>query len=125
MSREFSRTRRVAEQMQRELAELVRDELQDPRLGMITISAVEVSRDFGHAKVYVTVLDDARAQESVAVLNHAAGFLRRGLGQRMVIRSVPQLHFHYDASVERGSRISTLIDAAIASDQVKAKDHDQ
>ena len=118
MPREFSRTRRVGEQIQRELAELVRAELKDPRLGMVTIQAVEVTRDLGHAKVFFTVLGNkGPVQESQAVLQHAAGFLRGELGRRMVIRSVPQLHFVYDESVERGSRLSHLIDEAVASDR--------
>jgi ribosome-binding factor A len=124
MPKEFSRTRRVGDQMQRELAELIRDEVKDPRVGMVTVSGVEVSRDLGHAKVYVTVMDEGAAQETVAALNRAAGFLRHALGQSMRIRTVPQLHFHYDESIERGSRLSSLIDDAIASDRDKAKDRD-
>jgi len=118
MPREFSRTRRVGEQMQRELAELVRAELKDPRLGMVTIQAVEVTRDLGHAKVFFTVLGNAgTVAETQAVLQHAAGFLRGELGRRMVLRGVPQLHFVYDESVERGTRLSHLIDEAVASDR--------
>ena len=124
MPKEFSRTRRVGEQIQRELAELIRDEVKDPRVDMITVNAVEVSRDFGHAKVYVTVMNEERRQDSLEALNRAAGFLRHELGQRMRIRSVPQLHFHYDESVSRGSRLSALINDAIATDQEKAKNRD-
>ena len=119
MAKEFSRSRRVGEQIQRELAELVQRELKDPRLGMITISAVEVSRDMSVAKVYFTVLGDESHDEksSLQALEHAGGFLRRELGHRMRLRSVPELRFHYDHSIEKGSRLSALINEAVASDK--------
>mgnify|MGYP005750595131 CR=1 FL=1 len=118
MPRDFPRTRRVGEQMQRELAALIRDEVKDPRVGMVTVLAVEVTRDLAHAKVFVTVLGDAEARDaSLAALNKAAGFLRHELGQRMLTRTVPQLRFVYDESIERGSRLSALIDQAVASDK--------
>jgi len=118
MPRDFPRTRRVGEQMQRELAALIRSEIKDPRLGMVTVSAVQVSRDLSHAKVFISVLGDAAAkQASLQILNKAAGFLRHALGQQMIVRTVPQLHFVYDESIERGSRLSALIDAAVKSDQ--------
>jgi ribosome-binding factor A len=124
MPKEFSRTRRVGDQIQRELAQLIREEIKDPRVGMVTINAVDVSRDLGHAKVYVTTLDEQNAESSVEALNHAASFLRGELGRRMFIRTVPQLHFQYDESIERGARMSSLIEDAIASDREKAKDRD-
>ncbi|MBZ0070187.1 MAG: 30S ribosome-binding factor RbfA [Gammaproteobacteria bacterium] len=118
MPRDFPRTRRVGEQMQRELAALIRTDIKDPRLGMVTVSAVQVSRDLGHAKVYISVLGDTEAQQiSLQILNKATGFLRHALGQQMIVRSVPQLHFVYDESIERGSRLSALIDAAVKSDR--------
>ena len=124
MPREFSRTHRVSEQMQRELAQLIRDEINDPRIGgMVTVSAVDVSRDFGHAKVYITVLDDQKdRKEIIDVLNKAAGFLRHEIGSRMTMRTVPQLHFHYDESIERGTHLSSLIDSAIEADLAKSSD---
>jgi ribosome-binding factor A len=124
MAREFSRSRRVGEQMQRELALLIQRELKDPRLGMVTVSGVEVTRDFAHAKVFVTVLSDDAAQvaQSIEALRHAAGFLRRELGRRMLARTIPELHFVHDTSVERGSRLSSLIDQAVASDGHKEND---
>ena len=101
MSKEFSRSRRVGEQIQRELAELIQRELKDPRIGFVTVSAVEVSRDMTHAKVYVTELtQQANHKEMLAALGHASGFLRRELGQRMRLRTVPELHFIYDKSIE-------------------------
>ena len=118
MPREFPRTRRVGEQIQRELADLIRSELKDPRLGMVSISAVQVSRDMGHAKVYVSVLGtEEQATESVRVLRHAAGFLRHKLGRLLHIRVIPELHFFLDRSLEEGARLGALINEAIASDR--------
>ena len=115
MPKDFQRTRRVGDQIQRELAELMRDELKDPRLGMTSISAVDVSRDMSHAKVFVSVLADAEhAAESVAVLNSAAGFLRHKRGKLLHIRMVPRLHFYLDRSLEEGARIGALINRANA-----------
>jgi len=120
MPREFPRTRRVGEQIQRELASLLHEEIKDPRLGMVSISGVTVSRDLAHAKVYVSVLgDEAAVTASLRVLNNAAGFLRRRLGQQMRIRAVPRLHFHYDQSIEEGARMDALINAAISSSTKK------
>jgi ribosome-binding factor A len=122
MPREFPRARRVGEQIQRELADLIRSEIKDPRLGMVSISAVSVSRDLSHAKVHVSVLGDAgQAAESIKVLNHAAGFLRHRLGKVLHIRTIPELKFFFDQSLEEGARISALINRAIASD----KNHDK
>jgi ribosome-binding factor A len=117
MPRDFPRTRRIGEQMQRELAALIRDGVKDPRVGMVTVSAVEVTRDLAHAKVFVTVLGDEKARRNtMTALASAAGFLRHELGQRMLTRTVPQLRFVYDESIEHGTRLSALIDAAVASD---------
>ncbi len=120
MPRDFSRTRRVGEQMQRELANLIRTQVKDPRLGMVTLSGVEVSRDLGHAKVFFTVLgdDEAKAQ-SLQVLTHAAGFLRKELGREMKLRSVPELHFHYDTTLDQGMKLDALITRAVAEDNAK------
>ncbi|MDZ7804617.1 30S ribosome-binding factor RbfA [Thiohalophilus sp.] len=119
MAKDFSRTRRIGEQMQRELATLIQQEIQDPRLGMVTVSAVEVSRDLAHAKVFITVLDDQQQDiaASLDVLNRAGGFLRHELGRRMTLRTVPALRFVYDESMARGNALSQLIDAAVKSDK--------
>ena len=123
MGKEFSRSRRVGEQIQRELAELIQRELSDPRLGMVTVSAVEVSRDLTVAKVYFTVLNPGRdVKETLDGLNHAIGFLRRELGRRMKLRVVPELRFQYDSSIEEGSRLSALIDKAVSGDRDKNED---
>jgi len=123
MPKEFSRSRRVGEQMQRELAELIRDEVKDPRVGMVTVSGVEVSKDLAHAKVWFTVLG-SEPQESAAGLNRAAGFLRSQLSRRMMLRSVPLLHFQYDDSVVRGNELSSLIDEAVAADRGRVEDEE-
>ena len=126
MPREFPRTRRVGEQIQRELAALIRDELNDPRLGMVSISAVQVSRDLSHAKVYVSVLgNEEQSGESVRVLTHAAGFLRHKLGKSMHIRLIPELRFYLDRSLQEGARLGALINKAIASDRHDDGDDDE
>lgn len=116
MPREFNRSERVAGTLRRKLAQLIQMEVKDPDVGFIGLSDVEVSRDLSHAKVYVTVFETEKAVSSVKALNRAAGYLRRRLGQEMRIRSVPELHFQHDASVETGQRMDNLIDAAVASD---------
>lgn len=113
---DFSRTDRIAQQIQRELAELVRLEVNDPRVRLVTITGVEVAGDYSHAKIFFTRLDGKHA-EAQQGLDHAAGFLRSRLAHSLKLRVMPQLHFVYDASVERGSRLSQLIDQAVASDK--------
>jgi len=108
------RLRRVADQIQRELSELLRTELKDPRVGMITLTGVEVSPDLGHARIFFTTLGDAASlAQTEHGLKHAAGFLRSQLGKRLKLRVTPELRFHHDISVERGVRLSNLIDAAV------------
>ena len=102
MAKEYSRTQRVADHLQRELATLIQREVRDPRVGMINITGVNVSRDLGYAKIYYTVLDcDTReeASESTEVLNKAAGFLRSQLSRDSSMRRLPQLRFYFDSSV--------------------------
>jgi ribosome-binding factor A len=117
MAKDYPRSRRIAEQIQRELADIVRLELKDPRVpGMLTITDVEVSADQAHAKVYFTFLGDAqKIEEAQKGLARAAGFLRTQLAQRMKLRTVPQLEFRHDASVERGIRLTRLIDEAVGN----------
>lgn len=120
MAKEFARSQRVAEQIQRELADLLQFEVKDPRVSMVTITEVEVSGDLAHAKVYYSVADNS--PELVQGLKKASGFLRTQLSRRMLMRTVPQLHFVHDASIERGMALSRLIDEAVAQDKSSSED---
>ena len=124
MPRDFSRSDRVAGSLRRELAQIIQMEVKDPDVGFIGLSDVEVTRDLSHAKVFVTVFEPEKAASSLKALNKAAGYLRRRLGQQMRIRSVPELHFQHDASVETGHRMDSLIDTAISADRHDAADKD-
>jgi len=119
MPKDYSRTRRIGLQIQRDLADLIRSHIKDPRVGMVSVNAVKVSRDLSHAKIYITTLEDSRRDETLEILKKAAGYLRHELGQLMTIRNVPQLHFFYDESIEKGSRLTSLIEEAISSDKKK------
>lgn len=114
---EFGREERVGAEIQRELALLIRDEINDPRIGNPTIQEVRVVRDLSRAKVFFTVFDDDRIKETAQALNKAAAYLRRRLSERLKIRSVPQLQFVYDNSVAEGARLSALIDQAVSHDR--------
>ena len=111
----YSRKDRVAEQIRRELAELIRTELKDPRVGMISLTDVEVTADYAHAKVFFSTLAAGDNLPAVMTgLQKASGFLRRELGKRISIHMTPQLHFVFDQSLERGADLSKLIDEALA-----------
>ncbi len=119
MAKEFYRSDRVADAVQRSLATLIPQEVSDPRLGIVNINAVTVTRDLAHAKVYVTLVgenDPVACKESVAVLNSASSFLRNLVGRKLTMRSTPRLQFIYDESSVRGQELRQLIDKAIASD---------
>jgi ribosome-binding factor A len=110
MSTNFKRTDRIAEMIQRKLAQIIPQEVKDPRLkGLVTISAVKVAADLGHAKVYFTVFNEDK-REAASILNAAASYLRTALARSITLRTVPQLHFIYDESIEYGERLSRLID---------------
>ena len=120
MAREFSRTDRVGSQVQRELASIIGNELDDPRLGMLTIQEVRISKDFSHAKVYYTSLGSSlEPVEIQRILKEAAPFLRHELGRKVNMRTTPELRFVHDESVERGEKLSSLIEAAVKSDAAK------
>ena len=112
-----NRSHRVADQIQRDVAELIRD-LKDPRVGMVTLNAVEVSPDYAHAKVFFSVLV-GDPQESAQALNEAAGWLRNALFKRLALHTVPTLHFQFDRTTERAADLSALIARANAT---RAKD---
>lgn len=120
MAKEYSRTQRVADYLQRELAQQIQLELRDPRIGMVSITGVDVSRDLGYAKVYFTRLESDCAEEAkevAEVLNKAAGFLRTRLSKDSNMRSVPQLRFYFDSSVGRGREMEDLIRRAAEADR--------
>lgn len=114
-----NRSNRVNDQIQRDVAELIRD-LKDPRIGMVTINSVEVTPDYAHAKIFFSLLIGS-PQECEEALNEAAGFIRNGLFKRLQIHTVPTLHFHFDRTTERAAELSALINRAVAD---KAKDAD-
>lgn len=123
MAKEYPRTRRVGEQLRRELAELIRTVADDPKLALVSITAVEVTRDLAYAKVYVTLVGAVEERATVVDhLNRLAPEFRRHLGRSLHIRTVPRLTFLYDEVVERGARLSALIDSAVAAD--KARHHE-
>lgn len=113
-----NRAFKVADQIQRDLTELIARELKDPRVGMVTLQGVEVTPDYAHAKVFFSLLVGDPV-ETQAALNQAAGFLRNGLFKRLQIHTVPTLHFHFDRTTERAAEMSALINKAVAD---KAKD---
>lgn len=119
MAREFKRADRVADAIQRTLAQVIPREIRDPRLGMVNVNAVEVNRDLANAKIYITLVGQEGAEESKAsadILNKASSYLRSLLAKEMTMRSVPNLLFVYDASAIRGQELSSLIERTIALD---------
>jgi ribosome-binding factor A len=121
MPAEFSRTQRLGEQIKRDLALLIQRELKDPRIGMVTVNFVDLSKDLFYADVNITVLvaddSDEKIIESLTILNEASTFLRMELGRALKVRKVPHLRFHYDDSLKRGARINALIHQALQSDR--------
>jgi len=119
MPKEFSRGQRIADLIQRELSHLIQTELRDPRIGLVTVNEVKVSRDLAYADVYVTLLDRTSGEgneEAIAFLEGASGFLRSLLAKALTTRTTPRLRFHYDESLVRGQRMSKLIDEARKGD---------
>ncbi|MGF1713720.1 30S ribosome-binding factor RbfA [Photobacterium chitinilyticum] len=126
MAKEFSRTQRVAQQLQKELAVILQRELKDPRVGMTTISSVEVSRDMGYAKVYVTFLTigEQTPEGSLEVLREMAPYIRSLLGKQIRLRVTPELTFIFDKSLTEGMRISNLVSNAVRDDEERRVDED-
>jgi ribosome-binding factor A len=126
MAKEYSRTQRVGDFLKQELATLIQFEVRDPRVGMVSVTDVEVSHDLSHAKVFITVLGketEQDAEESVKALNKAAGFLRSQIARSNNARTTPKLHFYFDSSVGRGQYLSALIDKAVSADKSFAQDN--
>ena len=121
MPREFSRSERMAELLRRELAEIVRDEIKDPRLGFVSFTEVRMSRDLSHAVIYCSVLNSEDQSESIEVLNRAVGFIRKEVARRIKARIVPTLKFAIDDSIMRGAAMDSLISKAMQND----KSHDE
>ncbi len=119
MAREYARTDRVGQQIQKEIAVILMREIKDPRLSMTTVSAVEVTRDLAYAKVFVTFFNDNadEIKASLEVLAEAEGYIRSLLGKRLRARIMPHLRFVYDSSMAEGVRMSALVDRAVASDK--------
>ena len=120
MAREYNRTDRVADYLREELASLIQRQMRDPRVAMVSVTDVEVSKDLGHAKVFYTVLGKDSAEEAkevTEVLNKAAGFLRTQLSKDSNLRTMPSLRFQFDASVGRGRYMEDLIERAVSSDR--------
>ena len=122
MPREFSRSERMAEQLRRELAEIVRDEIKDPRLGFMSFTEVRMSRDLSHAVIYCSFFNAEKEKESIEVLNRAVGFIRKEIARRIRARIVPTLKFVVDESVMRGVAMDELISKAIKSDKNNSND---
>lgn len=122
MVREFSRAQRVAQEMQKEIAKILHKEIKDPRIGMVTVSGVQLSRDLAYAKVFVTFLHDddpEGVKAGIKALNEASSFIRTLLGKGIRLRIVPELNFNYDTSLTEGMRMSNLVSDAIRQDDLK------
>lgn len=126
MAKEFSRTRRIAQQLQQELAQILQRDMKDPRIGFVTVNDVDVSRDLSYAKVFVTFFeeDEKLVQEKLAALEAAAGYVRSLVAGRMKLRVMPELRFIYDSSLVEGMRMSNLVTRVISDDEAKTQKHD-
>jgi ribosome-binding factor A len=113
--KEYSRSERVADQIQREVAEIISQELEDPRIGRVTVSGSSLSKDLSNATLYITLPVDGDVKLVLEGLNRASGFVRRRLGQRVRMRYVPRLRFAHDATLDRATRVGELIDAVTRS----------
>ncbi len=129
MTNDYSRTQRLGEQIKRDLAQMLQFQAKDPRLGIVTLNAVKVATDLGYADIYFTVMkpgmveaDDETVKETEAVLADMAGFLRSELSQVMTTRITPMLRFHYDVALERGHKLTNLINKAVSEDKGRSGD---
>lgn len=125
--RGYKRTDRISDQIQRDLALMLQRDIKDPRIGMVTISSVKVSKDLSFADIYVTFMDkesEADARDAMKALDSASGFLRSALAKLLSIRVMPKLRFHYDNTIVEGARLDSLIKRALAEDQAHGKSSD-
>ncbi|MFT6153071.1 MAG: ribosome-binding factor A [Bermanella sp.] len=129
MPKDYSRTQRLGEQIKRDLAQMLQFQVKDPRLGIVTLNAIKVASDLGYADIYFTVMkpgmveaDDATIKETEAVLKDMAGFLRTELSQVMTTRMTPLLRFHYDVALNRGVKLTNLINKAVNEDKERGGD---
>ena len=123
MARDYARTDRVGQQIQKEIALIIQREVKDPRLGMVTVNDVEITRDLAYAKIFVTffMLEHQNEKEAIEVLNEAAGYIRTLLAKRIKARIMPQLRFIYDQSMIEGIRMTNIVDQAVADDKRRTK----
>ncbi len=131
MAKEYSRTQRLGEQIKRDLAQMLQFQAKDPRLGLVTLNSVKVATDLAYADIYFTVMkpgmpeaDEDTIKETEKVLNDMAGFLRTELARDMKTRITPLPRFHYDVTLERGHRLTNLINQATREDNKRKKDND-
>jgi len=127
MSRDYARTDRVGQEIQKEVAMIIQREVKDPRLGMVTVNAVEITRDLAYAKIFVTffTLEGQSDEESISILNDAAGFIRSLLAKRIKARIMPELRFVFDKSLAEGVRMTNLVNQVVAEDERRsAKSND-
>ena len=117
MPAEFSRTERIGSEIMRDLAGLIRNEIRDPRIGMVTIQEVRVTRDLSLATIFYSVLNETSAGQSHQILTQAAKFLRHRLGQQIRLRKIPELRFVFDATLQNANELTALIEHAVAEDQ--------
>ena len=123
MPRDFSRTDRISEQMQRSIAVILQREMKDPRVGMVTVNSIKISRDLSVANVYISLLNlegNSDSEKMIKVLSQASGFIRSRLAEMMHMRAVPMLRFHYDNTIENGRYLSDLIDKAMSQESKKS-----
>lgn len=127
MAKAFKRTDRISQQVKKSIALILQREVKDPRIGMVTVSDVEVSRDLAYAKVYVTFLfdDDARIKQAMHGLSEASGYIRSLVGSAVKMRLTPELQFIYDTSLVEGRRLSEAVSHAIAEDERKRKEQEK
>jgi ribosome-binding factor A len=119
MKRDTNRMDRLSDLIQNALSEIIHREVNDPRVGMLTIESVKVAKDLSHANVYISTLDHEKAPQTVLALNRASGFLRTQLSQKVKLRVVPALFFRYDETMEKADRLTRLINQALEKDNKK------